>query len=68
MAIDLGYPIVPVYFEGNRELSEGGLLITRTGTCTAHIYPPIDTSDWNLENLDDHINKIRKMYLEWAAG
>jgi 1-acyl-sn-glycerol-3-phosphate acyltransferase len=68
MAIDLGYPIVPVYFEGNRELSEGGLLITRTGTCTAHIYPPIDTSDWSLENLDDHISKIRKMYLEWAAG
>lgn len=67
MAIDLGYPIVPVYFEGNRKLSEGGLLITRTGTCTAHIHPPIDTSGWSLNNLDDHIGKVREMYLEWAG-
>ena len=67
MAMDLNYPIVPVYFEGNRQLSSGGLLITRTGTCTAHIHPPVYTDDWSLETLDRHISEIRQKYLEWAG-
>jgi 1-acyl-sn-glycerol-3-phosphate acyltransferase len=67
MAIDLGYPVVLVYFEGNRELSEGGLLLTRSGTCTAHIHPPIDTSDWKIETLEKHIKETRDRYLTWAG-
>ncbi|MDR9364715.1 MAG: lysophospholipid acyltransferase family protein [Balneolaceae bacterium] len=67
MAMDLQYPIVPIYFEGNRELSTEDFLITKSGTCTAHIYPAIDTSDWKLENLEDHINDVRNHYLKWAG-
>ncbi|MCH8549840.1 MAG: 1-acyl-sn-glycerol-3-phosphate acyltransferase [Balneolaceae bacterium] len=67
MALDLGYPIVPVYFEGNRELSEGGLLFTHQGELKAHVHPPIDISDWALEDLDKHIASVRALYLEWAG-
>lgn len=67
MAMDLNYPIVPVYFEGNRQLSAGGLLITRNGTCTAHIHPPVYTDNWRLETLDRHISEVRQKYLEWAG-
>jgi 1-acyl-sn-glycerol-3-phosphate acyltransferase len=67
MAMDLQYPIVPIYFEGNRELSTEDFLITKSGTCTAHIHPPIDTSGWELENIDDHINDVRNLYLQWAG-
>lgn len=67
MALDLQYPIVPIYFEGNRQLSTEDFLITKTGTCTAHVYPAIDTSGWELENLDDHINNVRNLYLRWAG-
>lgn len=66
MAMDLNYPIVPIYFEGNRKLSEGGFLLTRGGKITAHIHPPIDTSDWTLDNLDVKIDQIRNLYLGWA--
>lgn len=66
-AMDLGYPIVPIYFEGNQRLSEGGSLVTRKGCSTAHIYPPISTQDWTLENLDDEIAGVRALYLQWAA-
>lgn len=66
MAMDLKYPIVPVYFEGNRKLSSGGLLITRTGTCTTHIHPPVFTDNWSLETLNQHISEIRQKYLEWT--
>jgi 1-acyl-sn-glycerol-3-phosphate acyltransferase len=67
MAMDLGYPIVPIYFEGNRELSEGSILFARSGKCTAHIHKPIDTTNWQLDNLDEHIKKVRNKYLHWAG-
>ncbi|MFU8812982.1 MAG: lysophospholipid acyltransferase family protein [Balneolaceae bacterium] len=67
MAMDLGYPIVPVYFEGNRVLSHGDSLFAKPGTCTAYIHEPIDTSDWTVEDLPGHIEAIRNRYLEWAG-
>lgn len=67
MAMDLQYPIVPIYFEGNRELSTEDFLITKPGTCTAHIYPAIDTSDWKISTIDRHISQVRDRYLEWAG-
>lgn len=67
MAMDLGYPVVPIYFEGNRELSAGGSLLGKPGRVTAHIHPPVDTSGWTLENLEEHMIGIRQKYLKWAG-
>lgn len=67
MAMDLNYPIVPIYFEGNRELSSGGSLFVKSGKAVAHIHEPIKTSDWKLENLEEHIQEIRKRYQKWAG-
>ncbi|WP_441001328.1 lysophospholipid acyltransferase family protein [Fodinibius sp. SL11] len=67
MAMDLEYPIVPIYFEGNRELSKGGTLITKSGQVTAHIHEAIDVSDWTVDNLNEHIKEVRNRYLEWAG-
>jgi 1-acyl-sn-glycerol-3-phosphate acyltransferase len=67
MAIDLNYPIVPVYFEGNRELSSGDFLITKKGTVTAHIHPPVDTSGWSKETIEQHTEEIRRLYLDWTG-
>lgn len=67
MAMDLSYPIVPVYFEGNRDLSKGGSLFAKSGKATAHVYPPIETDGWSLENLEQHIEEVRNLYLKWAG-
>ena len=67
MAMDLDYPIVPVYFEGNRALSSGGSMVFKPGHVTAHIYPPVDISDWNLATLEDHIRDLRHCYLNWTG-
>lgn len=66
LAMDLGYPIVPVYFEGNRELSKGGTLITKSGQLTAHIHEAVDVSEWSLDQLEENITEVRKKYLRWA--
>ena len=67
MAIDLGYPIVPIYFDGNDRLSLGGSLMAKRGTITATIHPQIDTSSWKVETIEDHIEEVRSMYLHWAG-
>lgn len=67
MAMDLNYPIVPIYFEGNRELSAGGSLLSKSGTVIAHVHRAIETSGWTLENLEEHIREVRSRYLEWAG-
>jgi 1-acyl-sn-glycerol-3-phosphate acyltransferase len=67
MAIDLNYPILPIYFEGNNRLSFGGSIMARSGELTAHIHPPVDTSDWSLETINEHIHEVRALYLHWAG-
>ncbi|MEQ9309430.1 MAG: lysophospholipid acyltransferase family protein [Balneolaceae bacterium] len=67
MAIDLGYPIVPIYFSGNDQLSLGGSLFAKSGEINAHIHSPIDTSNWQLETIEKHISEVRGKYLEWAG-
>jgi 1-acyl-sn-glycerol-3-phosphate acyltransferase len=63
MALDLDLPIVPVFFEGIRELSRGGSLIAKPGACTAHVFPAMDTSGWTAADLDIEIDRIRAFYI-----
>ncbi len=67
MAIDLGYPIVPIYFDGNDRLSLGGSLMAKQGKITATIHSQIDTSSWEVETIEEHIEEVRNMYLDWAG-
>lgn len=66
MAMDLGYPIVPIYVEGARHLNGTTNIWLKKGTITVHIYPPVTTEKWSLGELEFHISKIRHRYLEWA--
>jgi 1-acyl-sn-glycerol-3-phosphate acyltransferase len=66
-AMDLGYPIVPIYFEGNQRLNVGGSLVSQKGESIAHIHPPVSTEDWTLDNLDQKIDEMRARYLKWAS-
>ncbi|MGB0346114.1 MAG: lysophospholipid acyltransferase family protein [Balneolaceae bacterium] len=67
MAMDLNYPILPIYFEGNNQLSLGGSMLAKSGEVKAHIHPPVNTSDWKLETIDEHIKEVRQLYLDWAG-
>lgn len=66
MALDLEYPIVPIFFEGNKKLSSGGFLLTKSGSCTAHIHPAISTHNWSVENLDQHMEAVRAQFVKWS--
>ncbi len=66
-AIELGYPIVPIYIEGAYELCPGGSLITLPGTITGHFHPAIDTSSWDRKTARKKMPEIRTMYQKWAG-
>ena len=66
MALELDYPVVPIFFEGNRKLSSGSFMIAKKGTCTAHVFDAIPTKNWDKSHLQPHIDKIRNQYLRWA--
>jgi 1-acyl-sn-glycerol-3-phosphate acyltransferase len=63
MAVDLNYPIVPIFIENAYELCPGKSLFIKPGTVTAHIHPPISTENWDPERLDIHIRDVRNWYL-----
>ena len=66
MALDLNYPIVPIYIEGVRHLNGKNNIWVRRGNVTIHIKPDVETGDWTLDNLEKQITRIRKKYLQWA--
>lgn len=65
-AKDLGYPIIPLYYENSWNLSPESALFFHKGTITVHIMEPISTQDWTKENLDEKITQVREKYLEWS--
>lgn len=67
MAYDLGYPLVPIYVEGTRELCPGNSLVTRKGKVTAYIHPPINPLEWNRNEIPELADYVRNKYLNWAG-
>ena len=67
IALDMQYPIVPLHIKGARQLCPGGSLSVTPGTVTVTYKPMIDTSDWKLETLDQHIQSVREQYLAWET-
>lgn len=68
MAVELDYPIVPIFFDGNSELSPGSFMVTKPGLITAHIHPPIRLTNTKHQPLDKQISDIRSLYLKWSNG
>lgn len=64
-AIDLGYPVLPLFVEGAHALCPGKSLVTRPGTITVHFQEPIDTSGWDKKNIRKHTDEVRARYLKW---
>ena len=64
LAMDAGVPIVPVVFRNVLDALPKGAIIVRPAVIEAVVLPPVDTSSWTLETLDDEIRHIRNRYIE----
>lgn len=64
MAMQAGVPIVPVIFRNALDAFPKGATLVRPATIDAVVLPPVDTSAWRPETIDDHVREVRSLYLE----
>ena len=64
VAIQSGVPIVPVVIHNSSDISPKGDKIFRSGTVKVDLLPAIDTSDWSVSTIDEHVTHVRNLFLK----
>jgi putative phosphoserine phosphatase/1-acylglycerol-3-phosphate O-acyltransferase len=64
LAMTAGVPIVPIVFRNALDALPKHGFIVRPATVEVVVHPPIPTVDWTLENLDERIAGVRRLYEE----
>jgi putative phosphoserine phosphatase/1-acylglycerol-3-phosphate O-acyltransferase len=59
-----GVPIVPVVIHNSGDVQPKGDMLYHPGTVKVDVLPPVDTSGWSVETLDEHVAEVRGMYLQ----
>jgi len=57
-------PIVPIVFRNALDALPKHAFIVRPATIEVVVHPPIATSDWNVEELDERIADIHRLYTQ----
>ena len=63
VAIQSGVPIVPVVIHNSGDISPKGDKIFRSGTVHVDVLPAIETADWSVANIDEHVAAVRNAFL-----
>ena len=64
IAMQAGVPIVPIVFRNSLDALPKGGLVVRRAAVEAVVLPPIDTAEWQRENLDAEIAAVRNRVLD----
>lgn len=64
LAIQAGVPVVPVVIHNAGDVAPKGDFVFRPATVEVDVLPPVDTSEWRSETIEDHVAEIRGMFLE----
>lgn len=67
LATELGFAIVPIYIYVPDEISPGTGIAPRPGTVDVYVKPPIVTADWDLADLEENRESVRRRFLQWEA-
>ena len=68
MAMAAGVPIVPVVLKNALDALPRNGLVIRPATVDVVVHPPIATSEWRREDLDEHIAEIEHLYEQTLAS
>jgi putative phosphoserine phosphatase/1-acylglycerol-3-phosphate O-acyltransferase len=72
LAWQAGVPIVPVVIQNAGELMWRHAKTARPGTVHVCVHEPIATTDWSKSDLDDAVQRVRRLYVEtlenWPAS
>ncbi len=63
LAMEAGVPMVPIVIHNSGDVQPKGDMLYHPGTVKVDVLPPIDTSEWTVETIDEHVAEVRGMYL-----
>jgi len=64
LAMQAGVPVVPVVIHNSGDVQPKGDMLYHPGTVNVEVLPPVETDDWTVETIDEHVAMVRGMYLE----
>jgi putative phosphoserine phosphatase/1-acylglycerol-3-phosphate O-acyltransferase len=67
MAIQGGVPMVPVVIRNAGEIMQPHSYMINPGTVDVVVLPPVDTSTWTTETVDEHRDSVRQMFVDTLA-
>ena len=64
IAMQAEVPLVPIVMRNCGEIMAAHSYVVHPGVVDVAVLPPVDTRDWELADLDEHITQVRDMYLQ----
>ncbi len=64
LAMQAGVPVVPVVIHNSGDVQPKGDFLYHPGTVKVEVLPPIDTGDWSVETINEHVAEVRGLYLK----
>jgi len=62
LAIQAGVPVVPIVIHNSGDVAPKGDFVFRPATVQVDVLPPVDTSAWRAESIDEHVAQVRRMF------
>lgn len=63
LAMQAGVPIVPIVIHNSGDVQPKGDMLYHPGTVEIQVLPPVDTSQWSADTIEEHVAAVREMYL-----
>ena len=67
MAMQAGVPVVPIVMRNCGEIMAAHSYVIHPGTVDVAVLPPVSTEGWTKDNLAEHVDEVRQMYLDTLA-
>ncbi|MCB0914182.1 MAG: HAD-IB family hydrolase [Actinobacteria bacterium] len=68
IAMQAGVPLVPIVIRNAGELMRPHAVFMAPGRLDVKVLDPIDTSDWDVKDLDAHVEQVRSLYIDAMAS
>jgi putative phosphoserine phosphatase/1-acylglycerol-3-phosphate O-acyltransferase len=63
LAMQAGVPVVPIVIHNAGDVAPKGDFVFRSATVEVDVLPPVDTSRWRRETVEEHLEEVRDMFL-----
>lgn len=64
LAMQAGVPVVPIVIHNSGDVMPKGEVVYRPATVEVEVLEPVDTSDWTVDTIDEHVTAVRNMFLK----